>query len=135
MEVVLRFLVMPISLVASITFCVLMWISVRKWPQIAPTCAVLAVVGCVAVAACIAVSVWPGVATLNQKWPLLYGIFYRVCFLIGPPAVATLLIIDAVKKKKGKAAALVLPSAACFLMCAVFLLGDIFVYEAAFGPS
>jgi hypothetical protein len=135
MELVLRFVVMPISLVASVGFCVLMWLSVRKWPHISHTCDVLAVFGCVAVSACIAMSIFPGGATMNQKWPLLYGIFYRFCFLIGPPAFATLLIVGALKRKKGKAAALVLPTAACFLLCIVFLVGDIAVYEAAYGPS
>lgn len=135
MEFFLRFTIMPVSLVASIVFCLLAWLSLRKWPQLSPACSVLAGVGCVAVAMCIAISVWPGATSMNQKWPLFYGLFYRFCFLIGPPAIATLLIVDAVKKKKGKTAALLLPIIACFFVCVVFLIGDIAVYEAAYGPS
>lgn len=135
MEFFLRFLFMPVSFVASIVFCLLMRAALLKWPKISPLCQRLAAAGAAAVVLCIAVSIWPGVATLNQNWPLLYGIAYRVCFLIGPPVVATLLIAYAVKKKKGWLATFLVPSIACFAVCGIFLFGDIFVYEAAFGPS
>lgn len=135
MEFFLRFLVMPVSLVASLVFCLLMRATLVKWPKIIPLCQSLSAAGAATVAICIAVSIWSGVAVLNQKWPLIYGIAYRVCFLIGPPVVATLLIANAVKKKKGWLATFLVPSVVCFAVCGVFLLGDIFVYEAAVGPS
>jgi peptidoglycan/LPS O-acetylase OafA/YrhL len=83
----------------------------------------------------IAVSIWPGVAFLNHKWPLFYGIFYRICFPIGPPVVATLLIVNAVKKGKGTMATLIVPVFVCFVVCVIFLIGDMAAYEAAYGPS
>ena len=135
MEIMLRVLVMPVSLVASVVFCLLMRGLFMKSPKMLPLCSVLARIGVVMVGVCIAISIWPGAAYFHQAWPLLYGIFYRVCFIVGPPMAATLLIADAVKKRKGKVAAVYVPSAVCFVVCVVFLLGDIAVYEAVFGPG
>lgn len=135
MEIMLRVLVMPVSLVASVVFCLLMRAALLKWPKFLPFCSALALVGVLMVGVGILISIWPGAAYLNNGWPILYGIFYRVCFIVGPPMAATLLIADAVKKRKGKVAAVYVPSGVCFVVCIVFLLGDIAVYEAVFGPG
>jgi hypothetical protein len=135
MEIILRFMVLPVSLVASIVFCLAMRASVAKWPSLAPLFWRVALVGTVAVSVCVALSIWPGPAYLETSCQLSYLAFYRLCFLIGPPVVATFLIVDAVTKRKGWLATFLVPSIACFAVCAVFLFADIAVYEAAFGPS
>ncbi len=135
MEIILRVLVLPLALAASVVFCFLMHSALMKWPRFTSQFLVLSVLGAVAVSACIVLTIWPGALYLSQRWPLFYGIFYRICFVIGPPIAATLIISDSVKRKRGMVGTIVIPTAVCFGVCVVFLIGDIAVYEAVYGPE
>lgn len=135
MELIVRLLLMPLAFVASVVFCRRVHAALLKWPRFLAPAQSVSVVGSIAVALCIAISIRPGVAVLNRDWPLLYGIAYRVCFLIGPPVFATLLIARAVKKDQSRLAIFSVPTAVCFIACALFLMGDFFAYEAAYDPS
>ena len=135
MEIILRLLLLPVALVASVVYCSLLRSALMKWPRSISLLAVISIFGALAVTSCIVLTIRPGAAYLSQHWPLSYVILYRLCFVIGPPVAATPIISDSVKKQRGKLGSLVIPSAVCFAVCVVFLFGDIAVYEAVYGPQ
>ena len=135
MEVLFRFVAVPITLVTSIVFCLLAYFTLNKMPVLLGPTTVISKVLIVLVSVSFAIGIWPGPKVAFEQARLFYWAFYAGCLIVGPPAVAAFLMAVAIKKDEGKKTALYLPTLACWFTCVTLVFWDLYVSEAIYGPQ
>jgi hypothetical protein len=129
-------LAIPVALVASVIYCAIATLLLKKVRALrkAVLVASLLVLACVALE--IGLIGTLGVNAAYQRLQNWFGYLHAVCFLLGPPSLANLvLFLLCAMRETWTAWRIALSGLICWVACIVAVFGNLFAVDAIAGPD
>jgi hypothetical protein len=123
----------PVTFVTSLVFCLLAYFAFRRWPRVQHICTVVAFLIVVALLVEIVLSLRIGPFHLYQRFGRGYWTFHLIGFLVGPPAIAMLVLVAISRFVRFVVVRVGLATVFCWLACMATLLFNIMVDEDIVG--
>jgi hypothetical protein len=133
MELFGLLLAVPVTLVTSVTFCVLAFFAMQRWPTFCHIALLVAVCVVAAVAIELVLSLTVGPFHLHQRFGGAYTAWHLVAFFFGPPAIAFLVLAGMCRLARLAVVRVGVAILVCWFACMATLLGNIVIDEDIHG--
>lgn len=135
MELVGLILALPVTLVASIVFCLLASWIFSRFPQVRSRVGFFAGIIVASVVLEVVLSIMFTPLWLHQHLGRFHSVIHFTNFVLAPPAVASVILIPAGHTGWRYVFRLVIATGICWFTCMASLLGHIYVDEAVHGAD